>query len=93
VLAAGGIGITALVAMGRALKARGADYRFVYGARSRKLMAFLDDLTAEHGDRLEVNVDDEDNRLDVKALVDSCPRDAEMYVCGPIPMLDAIRAA
>jgi ferredoxin-NADP reductase len=56
-------------------------------------MAFLDDLTAEHGDRLEVNVDDEDNRLDVKALVDSCPRDAEMYVCGPIPMLDAIRAA
>src|SRR5690348_16356224 len=63
VLAAGGIGITALVAMGRALKARGADYRFVYGVRSRKLMAFLDELTAEHGDRLEVYVYDEDNRL------------------------------
>src|SRR4051794_31426037 len=93
VLAAGGIGITALVAMGKALKARGADYRFVYGARSRRLMAFLDELQAEHGDRLEVYVDDEDNRLDVDTLVKSCAPDAEMYVCGPIPMLDAVRRA
>ena len=54
VLAAGGIGITALVAMGRALKARGADYRFVYGARSRELMAFVDELVAEHGDRMDL---------------------------------------
>jgi ferredoxin-NADP reductase len=93
VLAAGGIGITALVAMGRALKARGADYRFVYGARSRNLMAFLDELGAEHGDRLEVYVDDEDNRLDVGTLVKGCAPGTEMYVCGPIPMLDAIRRA
>jgi vanillate monooxygenase ferredoxin subunit len=93
VLAAGGIGITALVAMGKALKARGADYRFVFGARSRGLMAFLDELQAEHGDRLEVYVDDEDNRLDADALVKSCPPGAELYVCGPIPMLDAVRRA
>jgi vanillate O-demethylase ferredoxin subunit len=93
VLAAGGIGITALVAMGKALKARGADYRFVYGARSRKVMAFIDQLQTEHGDRLELYVDEEDNRLDVRRLIDSCPPDTEMYVCGPIPMLDAIRAA
>src|SRR3954468_3121800 len=93
VLSAGGIGITALVAMGKALKARGADYRFVYGTRSRRLMAFLEELRADHGDRLEVYVDDEDNRLDVDALVKGCAPDAEMYVCGPIPMLDAIRRA
>src|ERR671921_1402113 len=69
VLAAGGIGITALVAMGKALKQRGADYRFVYGARSRSLMAFLDDLEREHGDRLEPRVDDEGTPLDVEELV------------------------
>ena len=45
VLAAGGIGITALVGMGKALRARGANYRFVYGARTCILMAFLDELT------------------------------------------------
>jgi vanillate O-demethylase ferredoxin subunit len=92
VLAAGGIGITALVGMGRALNARGADYRFVYGARSRSLMAFVDDLAAEHGDRLELRVDDEDTPLDVQELVAGVPPGGELYVCGPTPMLDAIKA-
>jgi ferredoxin-NADP reductase len=93
VLAAGGIGITALVAMAAALKRRGADYRFVYGARSRTLMAFLDQLQADHGDRLELYVDDEGTSLDVDKLIADCQPDAELYVCGPVPMLDAIKAA
>src|SRR5919112_1208994 len=93
VLAAGGIGITALVAMGKTLKARGADYRFVYGARSRGLMAFVDELAAEHGDRMELRIDDEDSPLDVDELVASVPAGGELYVCGPAPMLDAIKAA
>ncbi|MGY1690812.1 PDR/VanB family oxidoreductase [Geodermatophilus sp. SYSU D00697] len=93
VLAAGGIGITALVAMGTALRTRGADYRFVYGARARGLMAFADELAAEHGDRLELRVDDEGTGLDVDALVASVPAGGELYVCGPTPMLDAIKAA
>jgi ferredoxin-NADP reductase len=93
VLAAGGIGITALVAMGKALKARGADYRFVYGARSRSLMAFVDDLVAEHGDRMDLRIDDEGGSLDVDELVASVPAGGELYVCGPAPMLDAIKAA
>ena len=93
VLAAGGIGVTALVAMGKALKARGADYRFVYGARSRGLMAFLDELAAEHGDRLDLRIDDEGGSLDVAELVAGVPEGGELYVCGPTPMLDAIKAA
>ncbi|MDT7578553.1 MAG: hypothetical protein QOH17_4886 [Pseudonocardiales bacterium] len=93
VLAAGGIGITALVGMGKALKARGADYRFVYGARSRGLMAFVDDLVAEHGDRLDLRIDDEGGSLDVAELVAGVPAGGELYVCGPTPMLDAIKAA
>src|ERR671921_55757 len=93
VLAAGGIGITALVSMGKALKQRGADYRFVYGARSRSLMAFLDELAAEHGDRMDLRIDDEGGQLDVDELVASVPAVGELYVCGPAPMLDAIKAA
>src|SRR3954453_5198809 len=92
-LSAGGIGITALVAMGKALRARAADYRFVYGARSRALMAFVDDLVAEHGDRMELHIDDEGGGLDVGELVASVPPGGELYVCGPTPMLDAIKAA
>jgi vanillate O-demethylase ferredoxin subunit len=93
VLAAGGIGITALVGMGKALKARGADYRFVYGARSRGLMAFVDELAAEHGDRLDLRIDDEGSSLDVVELVNGVPAGGELYVCGPTPMLDAVKAA
>jgi vanillate O-demethylase ferredoxin subunit len=93
VLVAGGIGITALVGMGKALRTRGADYRFVYGARSRTLMAFLDELVAEHGDRMELRVDDEGTGMDVDELVAGVPPSGELYVCGPTPMLDAIKAA
>ena len=93
VLAAGGIGITALVAMGKALKARGADYRFVYGARTRGLMAFLDELVGEHADRLDLRIDDEGSGMEVGELVASVPVGGELYVCGPTPMLDAIKAA
>ena len=93
VLAAGGIGITALVAMGRALKARGADYRFVYGARSRALMAFVDELVAEHGDRMDLRIDDEGGGVDVDELVAGVPTGGELYVCGPAPMLEAIKRA
>ncbi len=93
VLLAGGIGITALVAMGSALKARGSSYRFVYGARTRKLMAFADDLAQEHGDRLELRIDDEGTQLDVAQLVADCSQTTELYICGPIGMLDAVRRA
>jgi vanillate O-demethylase ferredoxin subunit len=93
VLAAGGIGITALVGMGKALKARGADYRFVYGARTRGLMAFLDELVGEHADRLDLRIDDEGSGMEVGELVASVPVGGELYVCGPTPMLDAIKAA
>jgi ferredoxin-NADP reductase len=93
VLLAGGIGITALVAMASSLRERGAPYRFYYGARSRKLLAFADELSAEHGDRLELRVDEEGTSLDVAALVDQCTPETQLYICGPIGMLDAVRRA
>jgi ferredoxin-NADP reductase len=93
VLFAGGIGITALVAMGKALKARGADYRFIYAARTRPLMAFVDELALEHGDRFEPRIDDENGRIDIAELVGGLDPNTELYVCGPIPLLDAVRRA
>lgn len=98
VLVAGGIGITALVGMASALRRRGADYRLVLVGRSRGVMAYLDDLVAEHGERVEVHVDDEGTGLDVDALVDAVsrselPSGTELYVCGPIRLMDALRRA
>ena len=97
-LLAGGIGITAIVEMARVLRSIGADYRLVYVARSREVMAYADQLAALHGDRLTLHVDDEGTSLDVGALVSSLaedPRgtDTELYMCGPIRLMDAVRRA
>jgi ferredoxin-NADP reductase len=96
VLVAGGIGVTALVETGRVLETLGADVTFVYVGRSRERMAYLEELSERHGDRLTVHVDDEGTALDVSALVESvgshaAGRSTELYMCGPIRLMDAIR--
>lgn len=96
VVLAGGIGITAVAGMARVLRSRQADYSFVYVGRSRSAMAYLDDVLAEHGDRVRVCVDDEGSTLDVDALLDEIAADAragstELYMCGPIRLMDAVR--
>ena len=97
-LLAGGIGVTALLAMATALRRRGQDYRFSYVGRSRRAMAWLEDLQATHAERLSVHVDDEGTSLDVQGLVADIaaglhPADTELYLCGPIRLMDAVRRA
>ncbi|MDR7304547.1 ferredoxin [Haloactinomyces albus] len=77
--------------MGAVLRRLGADYRFVYVGRSRSAMAFMPELAEVHGDRLEAHVDDEGTGLDVSALVAGVDAHTELYMCGPIRLMDAIR--
>jgi len=96
ILLAGGIGVTALVGMGRALARAGADYRFVFVGRSRSAMAYVDRLLAEHGERLRLHVDDEGSPLEVQTLVDEIvarPGRSELLMCGPVRLMDAVRRA
>ncbi len=91
ILLAGGIGITAMISMGRVLKNLRASYTFVYAGRSREAMAYLEELQTLHGDNLVVHVDDEGSSLDVNALVANATEDTELYMCGPIRLMDAVR--
>ncbi|GAB3565518.1 PDR/VanB family oxidoreductase [Arthrobacter alkaliphilus] len=91
ILLAGGIGITAMINMARVLKNIRADYTFVYAGRSRAVMAYLEELQEVHGENLVVHVDDEGTPLDVHSLVDSATEDTELYMCGPIRLMDAVR--
>lgn len=91
VLLAGGIGITAIAGMARVLRDRGDDYRLIYVGRTRAAMAYLDELIALHGDRLDVHVGDENTSLDVRRLVATLEPDTELYQCGPIRLMDAVR--
>lgn len=91
VLLAGGIGITAILNMAAVLRNVKADYTVVYAGRSRAAMAYLTDLQDLHGARLQVHVDDEGSSLDVNALIGGIDPGTELYMCGPIRLMDAVR--
>jgi ferredoxin-NADP reductase len=93
VLLAGGIGITAVSATAATLRAIGIDYRLVYVGRSRETMAYLSQLATLHGDRLEVHIGSEGTPLSVPELVASVDEATELYMCGPIRLMDAVRRA
>ncbi|KFF60575.1 flavodoxin [Cryobacterium sp. MLB-32] len=93
VLLAGGIGLTAIVNMARVLKNLGANYTLVYAARTRERMAYLPELRALHGENLQVHIDDEGTALSVPDLVGSVDPSSELYMCGPIRLMDAVRRA
>lgn len=92
-LLAGGIGITPIYGMALALARRGASLRMLYAARTPAAMAFRDELSAALGDRLELYASSTGRRLDVSAEIGSAPSGTELYVCGPIGLLDAARRA
>ncbi len=88
---AGGIGITPILPMIAAAEAAGADWRLVYGGRTRSSMAFLDELAA-YGDRVSLRPQDESGLLDLDALLGSPEDETLVYTCGPEPLLAAVEA-
>ena len=93
VFIAGGIGITPILCMIDRLTTLGLDFKLHYAVRARPeaLLAQID----EADERISLHVDDEqDGRLlDIAAIVASAAPDAELYCCGPAPMLAAFEAA
>ncbi|MEV7415826.1 PDR/VanB family oxidoreductase [Streptomyces sp. NPDC089919] len=87
VFLAGGIGLTPVLPMLRAL-GPDADWHLYYGGRSRATMPFLPEL-AGYGDRVTVVPQDEAGLLDLSFLADLAPGTA-VYCCGPEPLMDAV---
>lgn len=86
---AGGIGITPILAMVRAVASSGASFRVVYGGRTRASMAYTEELRAAAGDRLTLLPQDEHGLLPIGELLDSVGPDTAIYCCGPAPMIAA----
>jgi vanillate O-demethylase ferredoxin subunit len=96
ILIAGGIGITPMMSMAARLAALGRDYTLHYCARSAEDTAFLAELRARHGERLQTHFDggDPSRGLDLKSLLGARPPGAHVYVCGPLALIrDTIAAA
>ncbi len=89
-LLAGGIGVTPLISMATALMQQGRDFQFHYTARSKTLMGFKDQLSDNFEMRLYC---DDENPIDLAALMSAQAQGSAMYLCGPKGMIDAARSA
>ena len=88
---AGGIGITPILPMLAAAEAAGAEWSLLYGGRTRRSMAFTEELS-RYGDRVTVAPQDESGLLDLASVLDGVPEGTLVYCCGPGPLLDAVQA-
>lgn len=94
ILIAGGIGITPMISMATALRAGGQPYTLHYAVRSQAAAAFSDRLAETHGDALRMHYDDTaGGPLDIAAALSGSDPDAHVYVCGPKPMIEAVKSA
>jgi ferredoxin-NADP reductase len=89
VFVAGGIGITPLLPMIRAVAGAGADWVLHYGGRTRASMAFLGELAA-YGDRVHLHPQDDVGLLDLDAVLGAPTADTVVYCCGPTGLIEAL---
>jgi ferredoxin-NADP reductase len=88
---AGGIGITAMMAMAARVAAAGSEWKLVYAGRRRTSMAFLDEISALDPDRVNVMPADERGRPDLDAIIGAASTGTAVYCCGPDRMLHAVQ--
>jgi ferredoxin-NADP reductase len=92
VLVAGGIGITPIYSMAMALYAKGVRFKLLYAARSADDLAFADEMRKLPGVTFESFVADQGQRLDLAEAISRLADGGELYVCGPIGMLEEARS-
>ncbi len=91
-LIAGGVGVTPILHMASTLAKRGAKVSMLYAGRSRSDMAYLEELQTLLGDRLQVWADAEQSGPpDLAGAFSRLPAGGQVYICGPIPMLEAAK--
>jgi ferredoxin-NADP reductase len=102
VFVAGGIGITPVLPMLRALP-EGTEWRLLYCGRSRASMPFLEDVLKLGGmgvppgersrawGRVTVVAEDEAGLPDLDAFLAGAPEGAAVYCCGPEGLMAAVK--
>ena len=89
-LVAGGIGVTPLLTMACELSAAKRPFSFYYAGRSRSELAFLGDIERLASARATIHADDEAGRFfDLEGLMTRLAADVPLYLCGPLPMIEA----
>lgn len=88
-LIAGGIGITPLLCMARALAAEGRAFDFFYASRSAEEAAYLEEARAL-GATVVHDGGDPARGLDLRAMLSGPQSGRHLHVCGPRGMVQAV---
>jgi len=91
-LVAGGIGVTPMPSLARALRQTGARPRLLYAVRNPEERAYAAELAELAGDDLRVYVASEGQGIDIPAEIDALPQAGQLYMCGPMGLMDAVRS-
>jgi ferredoxin-NADP reductase len=86
---AGGIGITPILPMLRAVEHEGKKWALLYAGRRRASMAFLNEL-GKYGSKVAITPKDEYGPLDIEAAIDPLPHHAAVYCCGPERLISGV---
>lgn len=87
---AGGIGITPIMAMIESLPAK-RDWRLIYLGRSRKHMAFVDELEQRYPNRVRVVAADDKKAKAKFSLAElAVTENEQVYCCGPEALMEAV---
>lgn len=93
ILIAGGIGITPIWSMVQRLNELGRSWELYFASRTPADAAFFKELRQFKQVRFHFDCEHNDRPLDLDAVMDSAPAHADLYCCGPLPMLDAFERA
>ncbi len=92
-LIAGGIGITPLVGMAEVLsKKNGVKVDMLYLGKNRDDMPYLDLLEGYLGDQLTIHDSDEKGMYDLNNIFDYLTPTTQVYMCGPMGLMNAVRS-
>ncbi|MFX0557841.1 PDR/VanB family oxidoreductase [Maribacter sp. CXY002] len=92
VLIAGGIGITPILGMAQQLADRpDKKLRMLYLGQSKEEMPFIETLQELLGDRLILHFSDDEGFYDTSKLLDLANAQTQVYLCGPIGLMNAVR--
>ncbi|WP_245707549.1 PDR/VanB family oxidoreductase [Pseudonocardia oroxyli] len=89
---AGGIGITPILPMIAQAEADGVPWKLVYGGRRASSMAFVDEITARAGGKVELLAEDEVGRPDLPVVLGEVATGGRVYCCGPEGLLGAVES-
>jgi ferredoxin-NADP reductase len=90
-LIAGGIGITPILPMMRSLLIRRQSFSLLYAGVRREAMAYAGEALAMGGDHIRLHESSRDGVPDLDALLAFQPLGTIAYICGPGPMIEALR--